>query len=123
MIIGEPIVALTANALLLLVASSLICFTEITAQPAVFDSILEAISVTLSDGSYVEGECSCPDDAPTCKHIVAAVLASADVEDAAGEQAVSTLLDTAAADELQSLLQMLADEHMEVRKRIYEELS
>lgn len=81
------------------------------------------VTVTLSDGSYVEGKCSCPDDALTCKHIIAAVLASGDVEDTAEEQSVSTLLETAATDELQSLLQMLADEHIEVRKRIYEELS
>ena len=81
------------------------------------------VTVTLSNGSYVEGECSCPDDAPTCKHIIAAVLASGDVEDAASEQSVSTLLETATADDLQSLLQILSDEHIEVRKRIYEELS
>ena len=81
------------------------------------------VEVTLSCGSYVEGVCSCPDDAPTCKHIVAAVLASGDVEDAGGDKSVSTLLETAPADELQSLLKTLADEHIEVRKRIYEEFS
>jgi len=79
------------------------------------------VEVTLSAGSYVEGECSCPDDAPTCKHIVAAVLASGDVDDAGGDQSVSALLETADADELHSLLETLADEHIEVRKRIYEE--
>lgn len=81
------------------------------------------VEVTLSAGSYVEGECSCPDDAPTCKHIVAAVLASGDVDDAGGDQSVSGLLETADADELHSFLETLADEHIEVRKRIYEEFS
>jgi len=81
------------------------------------------VAVTLSNGSYVEGECSCPDDAATCKHIVAAVLASGDVDTVGSEHSVSTLLETADVDELQSLLQTLADEHIEVRKRIYEELS
>jgi len=81
------------------------------------------VTATLSAGSFVEGECNCPDDAATCKHTVAAVLASGDVDTVGSEHSVSTLLDTATGDELQSFLQTLADEHIDVRKRIYEELS
>lgn len=82
-----------------------------------------AVAVTLSNGSYVEGDCDCPDDAAICKHIVAAVLASGDVDPVGSDHSVSTLLNTATSDELQSLLETLADEHIEVRKHIYEELS
>jgi uncharacterized Zn finger protein len=38
------------------------------------------VQVTLADGRYAKGHCSCPDDAVPCKHIVAVVLASGDVE-------------------------------------------
>ncbi|EMA47124.1 AMP-dependent synthetase and ligase [Halobiforma nitratireducens JCM 10879] len=42
--------------------------------------------MSLSNGSYVQGECSCPDDTVPCKHIVAAVLASGDVEVVGGDR-------------------------------------
>ena len=81
------------------------------------------VQVTLSNGSYVEGGCSCPDDANLCKHIVAAVLASGDVETIGGEQSLEDVLESASTAELRSLLQTLATDDLTVRTRIYEELS
>ncbi|TYT60972.1 SWIM zinc finger family protein [Natrialba swarupiae] len=81
------------------------------------------VRVTLSDGRYVEGRCSCPDDAVPCKHIVATVLASGDIETAGGDQSLEDVLASASARELRALLQTLADEDVAVRKRIYDELA
>ena len=81
------------------------------------------VEATFSDGSYIEGACSCPDDTVPCKHIVAAVLASGDAETVGSKQSLEQLLETAAGDTLRSLLESLAEEHIEVRKQIYEELS
>ena len=80
------------------------------------------VQATLSDGSYVEGDCSCPDDAATCKHIIAAVLASGDVEPQGDDESLETVLEAATTDELQALLQSLADDDLAVRKRIYDDL-
>jgi uncharacterized Zn finger protein len=80
------------------------------------------VEVTLSDGSYVKGECSCPDDAATCKHIIAAVLASGDVEAKGDDESLETVLESASTGKLQTLLQSLAEDDLTVRKRIYEEL-
>lgn len=80
------------------------------------------VQVTLSDGRYVEGRCSCPDDAVPCKHVVATVLASGDVEQAGGDLSLEDVLANASAGELRDLLGSLAEEDIAVRKRIYEEL-
>ena len=80
------------------------------------------VQATLSDGSYVEGECSCPDDAATCKHIVAAMLASGDVEAKGDDESLEMILEAASTCELQTLLQLLAEDDLAVRRRIYEEL-
>lgn len=82
------------------------------------------VRATLSDGRFVDGECSCPDDAPVCKHVVAAVLASGDVDaDVAGSgRSLEDVLDSASADELRELLRDLAEEEVSVRKRVYDEL-
>ena len=80
------------------------------------------VEATLSDGSYVEGECSCPDDAATCKHIIASVLASGDVESKGDDESLVNVLESASTDELQTLLRSLAEDDIAVRKRIYEEL-
>jgi len=80
------------------------------------------VQATLSDGSYVEGECSCPDDAATCKHIIAAVLASGDVESKGDDESLVNVLESTSTDELQTLLRSLAEDDIAVRKRIYEEL-
>jgi uncharacterized Zn finger protein len=80
------------------------------------------VQATLSDGSYVEGECSCPDDAATCKHIVAAMLASGDVEAKGDDESLERILEAASTCELQTLLQLLAEDDLAVRRRIYEEL-
>ena len=82
-----------------------------------------SVQATLSDGSYVEGDCSCPDDAAACKHIVAAVLASGDVEVKSEDESLENVLEAASSDELQTLLQSLADDNLAVRKRIYDELT
>jgi len=79
------------------------------------------VQVTLSDGSYVEGQCSCPDDAPTCKHIVAVVIASGDVEAVGSDQSVDYLLESASPNDLQTFLRTLAKKDVGVRKQIYDE--
>ncbi|SFC59392.1 SWIM zinc finger [Halobiforma haloterrestris] len=80
------------------------------------------VQVTLSNGSYVEGECSCPDDTVPCKHIVAAVLASGDVEDIGADRSLEAVLESATPDEVRTLLRNLAEEDVSVRKRVYETL-
>lgn len=80
------------------------------------------VQVTLSDGRYVEGRCSCPDDAVPCKHIVATVLASGDIEAAGGDRPLEDVLASASAGELRDLLGSLAGEDLTARKRIYEKL-
>ena len=80
------------------------------------------VQATLSDGSYVEGNCNCPDDASACKHVVAAVLASGDVEPQGEEESLENVLESASTEKLQTLLQSLAEDDLAVRKRIYEEL-
>lgn len=80
------------------------------------------VRVTLSDGSYVAGACTCPDDAVPCKHVVAAVLASGDVEVIEGERPIEDVLESTPPDDLRRLLATLADDHVAVRKRIYEDL-
>jgi len=80
------------------------------------------VQVTLSNGSYVEGQCSCPDDAPTCKHVVAAVLASGDVEAVGGDQSLDDLLESASANDLRTILRTLAEDDVKIRKHIYDEL-
>jgi len=79
------------------------------------------VQVTLSDESYVEGQCSCPDDAPTCKHIVAVVLASGDVEAVGSDQSVDDLLESASPNDLRTFLRSVAKEDVGIRKRIYNE--
>lgn len=80
------------------------------------------VRVTLADGSYLKGQCSCPDDAVPCKHIVAAVLASGDITAIGRDHSLSDLLNAASADELRTLLQSAADEDISLRQRIYDEL-
>lgn len=80
------------------------------------------VQVTLSEGSYASGRCSCPDDTVPCKHIVAAVLASGDVEPVGSGQSIDTLLETISAKELRTVLTELADEDLQLRKRLYEKL-
>ncbi|RQG97662.1 SWIM zinc finger family protein [Natrarchaeobius chitinivorans] len=79
------------------------------------------VGVRIADGCYVEGECSCPDDANPCKHIVAAVLASGDVEAVGSDRPLEAVLESASPDELRTLFRTLADEDVSIRKRIYEE--
>ncbi|MDQ2052717.1 SWIM zinc finger family protein, partial [Natronolimnohabitans sp. A-GB9] len=79
------------------------------------------VRVTLSAGQYEAGRCSCPDDTVPCKHIVATVLASDDVDPVGEDQSLDDLLETASAEELRTLLRELADD-VSLRKRIYEEL-
>ena len=80
------------------------------------------VDVTLTDGSYIDGRCSCPDDAVPCKHIVAAVLASGDVEANGDDRSLDEVLATASSEELRALLRSRADNDVTLRKRIYEEL-
>jgi len=80
------------------------------------------VQVTLSNGSYVEGQCSCPDDASTCKHVVAAVLSSGDVEAVDGDRSLDDLLKSASAKDIRTLLRTLAEEDVGIRKQIYDEL-
>ncbi|MFB1065594.1 SWIM zinc finger domain-containing protein [Natrinema sp. H-ect4] len=80
------------------------------------------VQVTLSQGSYVSGQCSCPDDAVPCKHIVAAVLASGDVESVGDSQSLDTLLEAASAEELRTVLAEFANEDLRLRKHLYEVL-
>ncbi|ELY55808.1 SWIM zinc finger family protein [Natronococcus jeotgali] len=79
------------------------------------------VQVTLSEGRYADGRCSCPDDAVPCKHIVATVLASGDVDPVGEEQSLDALLAAASAEELRTLLRDFAAD-VTLRKRIYEEL-
>ncbi|MXV61224.1 hypothetical protein GS429_03935 [Natronorubrum sp. JWXQ-INN-674] len=81
------------------------------------------VQVTLSNDSYVEGQCSCPDDATPCKHIVAAVLASGDVDVIGADRPLREVLESTPPAELRKLLRTLAEDDVSVRKRIYEELS
>lgn len=80
------------------------------------------VHVRLDQGRYVDGRCSCPDDVVPCKHIVAAVLASGDVEPVGGEQVVEELVADATREELEALLVKAAEDDLSLRKRIYEEL-
>lgn len=98
-------------------------YVDDTLQATVQGSHPYDVQVTLSQGSYVSGQCSCPDDAVPCKHIVAAVLASGDVEAVGGDQSLDALLAAASAEELRSILAEIADEDIRLRKRLYEELS
>ncbi|MXV60963.1 hypothetical protein GS429_02570 [Natronorubrum sp. JWXQ-INN-674] len=79
------------------------------------------VEVTLSNGSYMEGQCSCPDDAVPCKHIVAAVLASGDVEAVGEGRSIEEVLETATPDELRAFLRTRAEEDITVRRRMYKE--
>ena len=98
-------------------------YVDHTLQATVQGSRPYDVQVTLSQGSYVSGQCSCPDDAVPCKHIVAAVLASGDIEAVGGDQSLEALLAAASAEELRSILAEIADEDIGIRKRLYEELS
>jgi hypothetical protein len=80
------------------------------------------VQVTLSDGRYAEGQCSCPDDAVPCKHIVAVVLASGDVEATESDRSLETVLAAASAEDLRTLLSDLAADDLTLRTHIYEEL-
>jgi hypothetical protein len=80
------------------------------------------VRVTLKDGQYVDGRCSCPDDAVPCKHIVAAVLASGDVEPVGNEQAIEAVVGSASREELAAFLLDAAEDDLSLRKRIYDEL-
>lgn len=80
------------------------------------------VHVTLEDGRFVDGRCSCPDDAVPCKHIVAAVLASGDVEPVGGEEAIDDVVANASRDELEMLILDVAADDLSLRKRIYEDL-
>jgi uncharacterized Zn finger protein len=80
------------------------------------------VRVTFADGSYATGQCDCPDDAVPCKHIVAAVLASGDVEAKGGDQPLEDVLAEASPADLRRVLRDLAEETAGVRKRVYEEL-
>lgn len=80
------------------------------------------VRVTVEDGRYVDGRCSCQDDAVPCKHIVAAVLATGDVESSGSEQPIEDVVADAARDELEALLLDAAEEDISLRKRIYKEL-
>ena len=80
------------------------------------------VRVTLEDGRFVDGWCSCPDDAVPCKHIVATVLASGDVEASGGEQPIEDVIADAPRAELEALLLDAAENDLSLRKRIYDEL-
>lgn len=80
------------------------------------------VRVRMADGQFVEGQCSCPDDAIPCKHIVAVVLASGDVEPVGTDRSLDAVLEAASADEVRALLESIAKEDLDVRRRIYAEL-
>jgi uncharacterized Zn finger protein len=80
------------------------------------------VRVTLEGGRFVDGRCSCPDDAVPCKHIVATVLASGDVEASGGEQPIEDVVADASRAELEALLLDAAENDLSLRKRIYDEL-
>jgi hypothetical protein len=80
------------------------------------------VRVTFADGSYAEGQCDCPDDTTPCKHIVAAVLASGDAPVMGGDQPLEELLATASPTTLRQVCHALANEYVNVRKRLYKEL-
>jgi hypothetical protein len=80
------------------------------------------VQVTLSQGSYADGRCSCPDDAAPCKHIVATVLASGDVDPVGDDRSLDTVLSAASAEALRTLLFDLAADDVTLRKQVYEEL-
>jgi|GEM_PF-3341825 len=79
------------------------------------------VRATVSDGRFVEGECSCPDDASVCKHVVAAVLASGDVEGTRRDRSLEEVLESAPAGELRALVRDLAEDDVSLCKRIYDE--
>jgi uncharacterized Zn finger protein len=79
------------------------------------------VRATVSDGRFVEGQCSCPDDASVCKHIVAAVLASGDVEATRRDRSLEEVLDRAPPGELRALVRDLAEDDVSLRNRIYDE--
>lgn len=81
------------------------------------------VRVTLEHGRYVDGQCSCPDDAVPCKHIVAAVLASDDVEPVGGERPLEEILAGATREELETLLLDVVEDDLLLRKRIYDEFN
>ncbi|WP_239643412.1 SWIM zinc finger family protein [Natronococcus jeotgali] len=97
-------------------------YVDNSLQATVQGSRPYTVQVTLSEGSYASGQCSCPDDTVPCKHIVAAVLASGDVEPVGSGQSIDTLLETASAKELRTVLTELADEDLRLRRRLYERL-
>jgi len=78
--------------------------------------------VTFADGKYDDGRCDCLDDTVPCKHVVAAVLASGDVPVTDGDQPLEEVLAAASPATLRQVCHELADEHVSVRKRLYEEL-
>jgi uncharacterized Zn finger protein len=80
------------------------------------------VRVTLEHGRYVDGQCSCPDDAVPCKHIVAAVLASGDVEPVGDERPLEDILADATREELETLLLGAAEDDLLLRKRIYDQI-
>ncbi|WP_193788171.1 SWIM zinc finger family protein [Natrinema limicola] len=98
-------------------------YVDDTLQATVPGSRPYDVQVILSQGSYVSGQCRCPDETVPCKHIVAAVLASGDVEAVGSNQSLDALLAAASAEELRSILAEIADEDIGIRKRLYEELS
>jgi len=80
------------------------------------------VRATVDDGRYVTGQCNCPDDAVPCKHIVAAVLASGDVERVGGDHPIEDLVANATRNELETLLLDAAEDDLSLRKQIYNEL-
>jgi hypothetical protein len=80
------------------------------------------VRVTLEDGRYSDGQCTCPDDAVPCKHIVAAVLASGDVEPTGGDRSLEEVVTNATANELQTILLNAAENDLGLRQRIYDKL-
>ena len=80
------------------------------------------VRVTFEERRYTGGRCSCPDDAVPCKHIVAAVLASGDVDSVGGDRSLEEVLDRASAEELRAVLLAVAEDDIRLRRRLYEEL-
>lgn len=80
------------------------------------------VEVTFSEGSYAGGRCSCPDDAVPCKHVVAAVLATGDVDGTPEDRPLEEVLAAAPPEELRRLLREAAEEDVGLRRRIHEEL-
>lgn len=80
------------------------------------------VRVRINDGRFVDGECSCPDDAVPCKHIVAAFLASGDVEPVGDEQALEAVVRNATREDLETFLLNVAEADLTLRKQMYEKL-